>query len=293
MLSLTANGNQNVLLPFNTTRIPGSSESHKVQDFIINYFRELNHQWDLEQDSFEENSHNFTNLVFSNGDAETYVVFAAHYDSKIEPEGFIGAMDSAVSCGILMYMAGFIDQLCSTDNSLIYRALLENCVGIKFVFFDGEEALDQWGPDDSIYGAKNLASRWARESILDRIDLLVLLDLIGSDEHLPIPSYFAGSHLYYEILNQLEDAYLSTRPNESKSLDPSNHKFLDYRKLVIEDDHMPFYNAGIDVLHLIPFPFPKTWHTIDDNFQHLSQEEIYKWATLLSDFLIDVVQMYN
>lgn len=29
-----------------------------------------------------------------------------------------------------------------------------------FIFFDGEEAFKEWGPDDSIYGAKHLASEW-------------------------------------------------------------------------------------------------------------------------------------
>lgn len=29
-----------------------------------------------------------------------------------------------------------------------------------FIFFDGEEAFVRWGPDDSIYGARNLAKKW-------------------------------------------------------------------------------------------------------------------------------------
>ncbi|VDP61238.1 unnamed protein product [Schistosoma mattheei] len=33
----------------------------------------------------------------------------------------------------------------------------------------------------------------------------------------------------------------------------------------IEDDHIPFVEKGVPVLHLIPLPFPKVWHTIADN----------------------------
>lgn len=29
-----------------------------------------------------------------------------------------------------------------------------------FIFFDGEEAFEEWGPNDSIYGAKHLANQW-------------------------------------------------------------------------------------------------------------------------------------
>jgi glutaminyl-peptide cyclotransferase len=28
------------------------------------------------------------------------------------------------------------------------------------IFFDGEEAFEEWGPNDSIYGAKHLARTW-------------------------------------------------------------------------------------------------------------------------------------
>jgi hypothetical protein len=30
----------------------------------------------------------------------------------------------------------------------------------------------------------------------------------------------------------------------------------------IEDDHTPFLHKGVSVLHIIPQPFPKVWHTL-------------------------------
>lgn len=293
LLSLTNDSDENVILRFNKTRIPGSKESKDVQEFIINYFEKLDHEWLVDQDSFEENGFSFTNLVFSSTIAEKYIVFAVHYDSKIEPEGFIGAMDSAASCGILLYLARFIDNVYSLEQNLIDRTISAEYVGIKIVFFDGEEALKEWGPNDSIYGAKHLASKWDQKNILDTIDLFVLMDLIGSDEHVTIPSFFRGSHFYYEMLSELEDSYLETRSKGTKSLVPTDHRFLELGRGVIDDDHIPFYNAGIDVLHLIPLPFPQTWHTIHDTFDHLGQEEIYKWAELISNFVINVVDLYR
>jgi len=35
---------------------------------------------------------------------------------------------------------------------------------LKFIFFDGEEAFKEWGPADSIYGARHLAAKWAQSA---------------------------------------------------------------------------------------------------------------------------------
>lgn len=49
-----------------------------------------------------------------------------------------------------------------------------------FIFFDGEEAFQHWGPDDSIYGARHLARKWSkstRESSGSELDKIVSLFL--------------------------------------------------------------------------------------------------------------------
>lgn len=62
-------------------------------------------------------------------------------------------------------------------------------LSLKLIFFDGEEAFVNWGPNDSIYGAKHLAQVYDNSlrsvstgetvSKLNAIDLFILLDLIG------------------------------------------------------------------------------------------------------------------
>lgn len=37
---------------------------------------------------------------------------------------------------------------------------MQNDVSLMFIFFDGEEAFREWGPNDSIYGSKHLAKVW-------------------------------------------------------------------------------------------------------------------------------------
>lgn len=43
-----------------------------------------------------------------------------------------------------------------------YFDLFQSSVSLKLIFFDGEEAFNKWGPNDSIYGAKNLAKKLAQ-----------------------------------------------------------------------------------------------------------------------------------
>lgn len=62
-------------------------------------------------------------------------------------------------------------------------------VSLMLLFFDGEEAFENWGPKDSIYGARHLAKKFTNSrnvastgetvSQMQKIDLLILLDLLG------------------------------------------------------------------------------------------------------------------
>lgn len=45
--------------------------------------------------------------------------------------------------------------------------LKNNKLSLMFIFFDGEEAFRQWGPKDSIYGARHLAKKWQETSYKD------------------------------------------------------------------------------------------------------------------------------
>ncbi len=62
---------------------------------------------------------------------------------------------------------------------------------LQFIFFDGEEAFKTWTDTDSIYGARHLAeslhnTTYSYNGIegkqIERIDILVLLDLLGAKD---------------------------------------------------------------------------------------------------------------
>lgn len=66
---------------------------------------------------------------------------------------------------------------------------LNNEISLKFVFFDGEEAFEQWGPTDSIYGARHLAEKWENENVLPKI-VRIKLKILCSINYKLIKLYF-------------------------------------------------------------------------------------------------------
>lgn len=60
-----------------------------------------------------------------------FCCLACHYDSKVHPDGFIGATDSAVPCALLMDIAQQITNLVHDPNDN------DHCIGVTEVFFDG------------------------------------------------------------------------------------------------------------------------------------------------------------
>lgn len=96
-----------------------------------------------------------------------------------------GAIDSAVPCAMLLNIAHVLrDEL--------DRVKSNTDLSLQLIFFDGEEAFKRWSARDSIYGARHLAERWhgthsltrsgEMVSNLNRIDLFILLDLIGTKD---------------------------------------------------------------------------------------------------------------
>jgi glutaminyl-peptide cyclotransferase len=143
-----------LLAPLLIPRVSGTTNNTKVRNFIVDQLTQLN--WHVELDTFEDSTPHgqieFTNVIATkNPYADTKVIFAAHFDSKYfaKPENtFIGATDSAVPCAILLDMA-------ITLNSYLEKSQISNnSTTIQLVFFDGEEAFQEWTNDDSIYGAR-------------------------------------------------------------------------------------------------------------------------------------------
>lgn len=53
------------------------------------------------------------------------------------------------------------------------------------------------------------------------------------------------------------------------------------------DDHVPFMARGVEILHLIPTPFPRVWHELDDDGEHLDLDTVEDWALLTTAFVAE------
>ncbi len=125
---------------------------------------------------------------------------------------------------------------------------------------------------------------------LDAISLFVLLDLLGAAEP-SIPSYFPMTHWAYRHVAKVEQrlralGVLETKPKTPFLAEGESEAAQSFRGYV-QDDHVPFMRRGVDILHLIPSPFPKVWHTMDDDGAHLDVPTIRDWARIMTAFVAE------
>ena len=331
-------------------RVSGSNNISLVGDYIHQHFQKL--KWSTEIDEFEDKTplgvKKFKNFIFThNPQAPFRLSISAHYDSKYfpEPNKFVGATDSAASCALMMDLASFFTPLLDKVMDLRQglkggnvplppyigatggdqanftttfgpgydgRQLSTHDVSLQFIFFDGEEAFENWSDFDSTYGSRHLADVWSRSYIdtsnshhqqiskrrfkptpteLDRIDHLVLLDLIGS-KNPSIRSYFPETDW---LFNELMDA--ENKINDIVANDPQlpdfNSRF--FRKGVssasVEDDHLPFLHKGVPILHIIPTPFPTVWHKISDDASALDLPTLGRWNAIFRLWIAEYLHL--
>ncbi|MBN3319372.1 QPCT cyclotransferase, partial [Atractosteus spatula] len=289
------------LRPMLVQRYPGSAGSETVRQHILNRLGSLQAGWDTEEDRFQAYTPyghlTFSNIIATlNPSARRRLVLACHYDSKYFPpqwhgREFIGATDSAVPCAMLLELAQALDEELGALKTEIPD------LSLQLIFFDGEEALYQWTSTDSLYGSRHLAQRMentahppASEGTnqLDGIDLFVLLDLIGA----PNPrfgSQFPNTVRWLSRLQNIERRLhgmklLKSHPMEVEYFWPNLPVGL------VEDDHKPFLNRGVRILHLIPTPFPSVWHTFEDNEQNLDQPTIENLMKIMQVFILEYLK---
>ena len=120
----------------------------------------------------------------------------------------------------------------------------------------------------------------------------MLLDLLGSSSP-SVPSYFPTTHWAYKHLSSVETRMRDLKLLESSPLKPflpdTNMTMAGYGG--ISDDHLPFIHQGVEVLHVIPSPFPKVWHTMQDDGAHLDKQTVGDWARIVAGFALEWLDM--
>lgn len=186
----------------------------------------------------------------SNPSNEPVVMLAGHYDTKLfKTFRFVGANDGGSSAAFLMEMG---HNLC---RSRPYK------FATWLVFFDGEEAIEQEMTEtDGTYGSRHLEQKLAANGELDRIQAMILVDMIG-DKNLDIRRDDNSTGWLNNLLFKTADrlGYASY--------------FLRNQSLAVGDDHTPFIEAGVSAVDIIDFdygPDNSYWHAAGDTLNHCS-----------------------
>jgi len=274
-------GNFNAILrELLVVRVAGSEEIKKVGRFIIDAMEGIN--WDVRLDKFADNTpkgrKEFTNIIATlNPSAPRRLILACHYDSKLTPDGFLGATDSAVPCAQMINLATVMSRDLSVHNS----SDLGRDLTLQFLFFDGEEPFVRWSGNDNTYGSRHLANVWQNKGLLEGIEIFMLLDLLGAKDP-KISPLDNKAHQWWKKLIQYENLVM----NQDRSL-PSSRIFRNQRagRTGIEDDHIHFFNKNVPVLHLIASPFPGVWHTNRDDARAIHPPTVTKLNRILRLFV--------
>ncbi|GAW14276.1 hypothetical protein ANO14919_036770 [Xylariales sp. No.14919] len=312
--------NGKLLAPILIPRVPGTPGQVAAQEHFVNFFSTELPSWSVEWFNSTgktpvtgDRDIPFQNMLFKREPPwvkegqSNLLTLVAHYDSKITPEGFIGATDSAVPCAILMHVARTIDrfvtQMHDEMNALGEGGTVPMDMGVQILLLDGEEAFLQWTATDSLYGARALAEQWETshypansfyKNPLDQISMFVLLDLLGSANP-TVPSPFLPTHWAYRAMAKIEQRMRQLNLLESSPKGPflpdAEKKISSFGRGMVEDDHIPFMRRGVPILHLIATPFPSVWHTMNDDGAHLDMPTVRDWARIVTAFALEWLDM--
>lgn len=187
-------------------------------------------------------------------------------------------------------------NIAKTMSASLNKAKDNQDLSLMLIFFDGEEAFLEWNEKDSIYGSRHLAAKYEQEGFLKKIDMLVLLDLLGS----PDPNFYSinpETLFWYLRLEKTETDLgnmnlLKSYSHAGVTADTSN-KFFQQRSIQagIEDDHVPFQKRGVKILHLIPIPFPTVWHKIEDDRKAIDLDTVENLMKILRIFVAEYLHI--
>lgn len=315
-----------ILIP----RAPDTENNTFVRNHIVTTLRDLD--WHVEEDAFEDNTpygkKRFTNVIATKDPhAPRRIILSAHFDSKFFPSApmnqFVGATDSAAPCAMLLDLAEALNPMLDARMHRMDHDQLDDEeqeaseTTLQLVFFDGEEAFENWTDTDSVYGARHLADRWSSEFVsplqarklrgvatqLDSIEHLVLLDLLGAKQPI-IQSYYTSTAWLFDGMVAAEHRLgLLGLFNEQSTTNAEGGEWhtwssffkprtsFEHQSGGIQDDHIPFVKRGVNILHVIANPFPRVWHTINDDATALDLPTMKRWTLIFRIFTAEYLRL--
>ncbi|HEV7403961.1 MAG TPA: M28 family peptidase [Chthoniobacteraceae bacterium] len=188
-----------------------------------------------------------------------HAIVCSHYDTKrFSTIKFVGASDGASSTGALVELA----RVLALDTALATQ--------LELVFFDGEEAVQQFTDTDGLYGSRHYAIALAEAARARQYKFAILWDMIGDkDLTITLPPD-SPAELARGIFAAADALQL--------------RRHFSYLNHGLTDDHVPLNQHGIPSIDLIDFDYP-AWHTADDTLEQLSPESLQKVGAVTLHFL--------
>jgi glutaminyl-peptide cyclotransferase len=178
------------------------------------------------------------------------IVIGAHYDTLVDPPGFVGANNGAAGSAIVVEVARSLRRLKRPAGAR----------EVRFVLFDGEEpaaGLPEQSTDfyrAGLRGSRAYAARHPR-----RTAAMILLDYVGN-RGLRLPREGSSTPALW--------AQLRTAARRVGAI----RFFPDRTGVPIVDDHTPFLQSGVPAVDLIDWSYPG--HDLSDGLDRLSTRSL-------------------
>lgn len=231
-------------------RPAGSPAVEQTRQYIKSQLAPLNiavreQAWD---DSTPAGPVHMVNLIATiPGASRDRIVVAGHFDTKRYREfRFVGANDGGSSTAFLIELARVLRSR-------------KNALTIELLFLDGEEAVGEWQGTDHTYGSRHYVDAAKRDGSLASLKALLLVDMIA-DRDLRIRRDLNSTAWLTDIVW-----------NAARAQKLANH--FSNERTEIEDDHLPFVEAGVPSLDIIDLEYD-AWHTPLDTLDAVSARSL-------------------
>jgi glutaminyl-peptide cyclotransferase len=190
------------------------------------------------------------NIVGTLRGREPGVVLGAHYDTLVEPKGFVGANNGAAGTAVVIEAARAVQRLPRPAGAR----------EVRFVLFDGEEP-EAGLPEESVdfYSEGLRGSRAYVAAHPGRTAAMVLLDYVGN-RGLQLPREGSST------------PSLWTEVRAAAARVGAKRLFLNRVGPAIVDDHTPFLRDGVPAVDLIDWSYPG--HDLSDGLDKISRRSL-------------------
>ena len=249
----------------------GSDAIEKAREYIEGQLRHSG--WQVTRQGFTDETPRgkvrFVNLIarFSgdgNAAAPSFLL-CSHYDTKLfDAIRFVGANDGGSSTGLLLELARLIGGRPNMARK------------IELVFFDGEEAYENFSETDGLYGSRYFAKQLEADGA-KQFRGGILFDMIGDrslDITLPADSPPAMARDIFAAAEALK-----------------LRNYFSYLDRDLIDDHAPLNAIRIPTIDIIDFDYA-WWHTAADTLDKISAQSLKITGSVALYYLSELALKY-